>query len=166
MRLKLLKIGLVIVRFFYEIGRFLYDLLPPLSKMRGVGDLLNWFFHTGIIGRLVFVITGMSGACPSCKRRVEKLNKLIPFSKQKEQKKHAHQEKAFTKKGKTIRKTSVKGLRLLSEYNLPVGIEYTIKVQIFAKVFETISGKTDDKVGKELLEEFEEQKKPPQKINN
>ena len=51
------------------------------SEMEGLGDLVAHILHTGLIGKIVFWITGKDKPCDKCEERRKKFNEALAFKK-------------------------------------------------------------------------------------
>jgi len=49
--------------------------------MEGLGDLIAYILHHGIIGKIVFKLTGKDKPCDKCEERRKKFNKMVAFHK-------------------------------------------------------------------------------------
>ncbi len=53
--------------------------ITVIKRPRGFGDTIEHFLHTGTIGKIVHLLTGLDGPCDTCIKRRDKLNKLLPY---------------------------------------------------------------------------------------
>lgn len=50
-----------------------------ITRPKGLGDSIENFLHTGIVGNIVHAVTGKSEPCEPCKQRRDFINKIIPY---------------------------------------------------------------------------------------
>lgn len=51
-----------------------------IKRPKGFGDSLEYFLHTGTIGKIVHKLTGLDGPCDTCIKRRDRLNQLLPYN--------------------------------------------------------------------------------------